>query len=745
VPPHLAARAKIGSRVTVSFGPRRIGGYIVGFAEKSCHDKVKQVLAIDDAKPYITRNLLKLAAWMAKYYCATIEQAVRTILPGPVRNERARFKQQIFVEVVETRNAGAEQQPDATEEAAPAISPKLTKRQQEILAEIQKRGRVLLSELQRDLHVTAAPIKALATGGLVKMERGDLRRDPLANKTILRTNHLKLMPSQEKALKMIVACMEARSPAQYAAASDPCASGRAGSNVVLLHGVTGSGKTEVYLQAIDHVLRQGRGAIVLVPEISLTPQTVEGFVARFGDRVAVLHSHLSSGERHDEWHRIRDGQADIVIGARSAIFAPLEKLGLIVVDEEHEPSYKQDESPRYSARDVAVMRGVIEGCPVVLGSATPALESWYNTRNGKYKLAMLPHRADNRKMPLMRIVDMRIETERNNGKPSVLSGDLMDAMRLRLDRGEQTMLFLNRRGYSTSLICQKCGFVAKCDHCSVSLTYHRSEELLRCHICGWSGKVPQQCPTCNDPAFKFAGVGTQRVEIIVKKCFPSATIQRMDSDVTTRKDDYDRILGEFRTGKTHILIGTQMIAKGLHFPNVTLVGVIYADLSLHMPDFRASERTFQLLAQVAGRAGRGEVPGEVFVQTYTPSNPAIQAARQLDYDRFIDQEIEARKELKYPPHTHLICVTLKSQSEGKVAYCSTMLVRALRPKLPPGVIVSEAMPSPLSRAEGFYRYQVVLRYISTIKMTEPLMKTLEEFKMPREVSWTVDVDATSII
>jgi primosomal protein N' (replication factor Y) len=517
-----------------------------------------------------------------------------------------------------------------------------------------------------------------------------------------------------------------------------------GPRATLLYGVTGSGKTEVYLQAIAQLLQRGQGAIVLVPEIALTPQTVERFVGRFGDRVAVLHSRLSAGERHDEWHRIREGRAAIVIGARSAVFAPVRKLGLIVVDEEHEPSYKQEEAPRYNARDVAVMRGHMEGCAVVLGSATPSLESWANARAGKYRLARLPERADNRKLPAVRVVDMRQETERT-GRANVLSQALVEAVRLRLDRGEQTILFLNRRGFATSLLCPHCGYVANCDQCSVACTYHRSDDRLRCHICGGSRAAPTRCPSCRDPAFRFAGVGTQRVESVVARCFPRARLARMDADATSRKDAHGRILGDFRIGKTDILIGTQMIAKGLHFPNVTLVGVVCADLSLHMPDFRASERTFQLLAQVAGRAGRGEVSGEVIVQTYTPTHAAIQAARRQDFEGFCEQEIESRRELSYPPFTRLMCVTLKGPAEERVAFSAAALARRLRPALAAGVILSEPCPAPLARAKGQYRYQLLLRGRSPSAIMRPVRAALAELKLPDRVAVAVDMDAMSLL
>jgi primosomal protein N' (replication factor Y) len=510
--------------------------------------------------------------------------------------------------------------------------------------------------------------------------------------------------------------------------------------------VTGSGKTEVYLQAIDYVLKQDRGAIVLVPEIALTPQTVDRFRGRFGDIVAVLHSHLSEGERHDEWHRVHEGHARIVIGARSALFAPIRKLGLIVVDEEHEHTYKQEEAPRYHARDVAVMRGHLEKVAVVLGSATPSLESYHNALRGKYARADMPLRVDEQKMPVMRIVDMRQEMARE-GRINVLSRDLVNAIQERLHRAEQTLLFLNRRGYATSLVCPKCGYVAQCDQCSVSLTYHRPSDRLICHICGAAQPVPSACPdpACRDPSFRYAGMGTQRVEDVVARLFPKATVQRMDSDTMTRKESYRKTLGDFRTGKIDILIGTQMIAKGLHFPNVTLVGVIYADLSLHMPDFRAGERTFQLLTQVAGRAGRGDVVGEVIVQTFTPYHPAIQAARRLDYQGFCDQELEYRKELYYPPFSHLICITLRGPVEERVVFSGQALVKALQPLVGERVIMAGPTPAPLARAKGAFRHQIMMRSLSAKAMVEPLKQVLRGFAWPKDVDYAVDVDALSLL
>ena len=524
------------------------------------------------------------------------------------------------------------------------------------------------------------------------------------------------------------------------------------SGVFLLHGVTGSGKTEVYLQAIAHALEQGKGAIVLVPEISLTPQTVERFKARFTSGplqtlVAVLHSHLSAGERHDEWHKIRQGRARIVIGARSAIFAPVEPLGLIVVDEEHEHSYKQEEAPRYHARDVAIVRGQMENATVLLGSATPSMESFYNCKQGKYALLELLERADDKKMPVVRIVDMRQTVRTGKGIP-IFSPQLKEAIGQRLDRQEQVILFLNRRGYSTSLQCPLCGFVAECPNCSVSLTYHRHEQKLCCHICNHTEPVPPVCPNqkCRNPAIRYAGVGTQKVEETLTKLFPHARLKRMDSDALKRKEDYRRILGDFRTGKIDILVGTQMIAKGLHFPNVTLVGIIYADLALHQPDFRAGERTFQLLTQVAGRAGRGDVEGEVFIQAFTPFHPAIQYARRHDFVGFYEQELEFREQLKYPPVSRVALLTLKGRNEEKVKFAAAHLKRELDKAVGDikDLIIAGPAPAPLLRAETYYRHQIMLRARRMSALSRRLAELTQSLVLPEDVTLSVDIDPVGL-
>jgi primosomal protein N' (replication factor Y) len=655
--------------------------------------------------------------------------------------------------------------------------PKLPKRQQDVWNIIEERREILLSELVELAETTAATIRKLEDRGLVEITSEISERDPYAHEHILPSQSLTLNPAQAKALEEIVRAMDACSPSvsqqvTNVPAEPPSSVFQPSSSKFLLHGVTGSGKTEIYLQAIAHALEQGKGAIVLVPEISLTPQTVERFKARFSSGklqtlVAVLHSHLSAGERHDEWHKIRQGRARIVIGARSAIFAPVEPLGLIIVDEEHEHTYKQEEAPRYHARDVAVMRGQMENAVVVLGSATPSLESFYNCRRGKFTLLELPQRVDDQKMPRVRVVDMR-QAKRDGKGPPVFSPQLKEAITQRLERKEQTILFLNRRGYSSSLVCEKCGHVCGCPNCSLALTYHRPEQVLRCHICSYSERVPQVCPNekCKNPGIRYSGLGTQKVEDILGKLFPQARIRRMDADVMKRKDDYRLVLGEFRAGKIDILIGTQMIAKGLHFPNVTLVGIIFADMALHLPDFRAGERTFQLLTQVAGRAGRGDIEGEVFVQAFTPFHPAIQYARRHDFVGFYEQEMEFREQLKYPPAGRVALLTLKGRNEDKVKFSAEHVKRQIESNAQvstsnvprdetnekagdAGRGISDLMiagpaPAPLLRAENYYRYHIMLRTRAMSRLSHLLAQLTATLILPDDVTLAVDIDPVDL-
>jgi primosomal protein N' (replication factor Y) len=740
IPAELTGQVDVGSRVQVPFGARKILGVVTAVAEESGRANLKPILKIIGAQTLVTPKVLKLARWIGEYYCCAPEIALKSVLPEAVRKEDAGWRERLFVRPLPVSGE----------------FPKLPKRQQDIWNLVEERREILLSELVELAGTTAATVRKLEDRGLVSITTEVSERDPYARETILATQPITLNPAQAAALEKIKTAMDSnnaegrRQKVEITGAKASAFSLQP--STFLLHGVTGSGKTEIYLQALAHALEQGKGAIVLVPEISLTPQTVERFKARFSSGklqtlVAVLHSHLSAGERHDEWHKIRQGRARIVIGARSAIFAPVEPLGLIIVDEEHETSYKQEEAPRYHARDVAIMRGQMENAVVVLGSATPSLESFFNCKRGKFSLLELPERVDNQKMPHVRVVDMRQAVHKEKGTP-LFSPQLKEAITKRLERGEQTILFLNRRGYSTSLQCPKCGYVAECPNCSVSLTYHRIDQRLACHICGHNEKVPLVCPEpkCKNPAIRFAGTGTQKVEEVLAKLFPKASIKRMDADTMKRKDDYRHVLGDFRAGKIDILVGTQMIAKGLHFPNVTLVGIIYADSALHQPDFRAGERTFQLLTQVAGRAGRGDVEGEVFVQAFTPFHPAIQYARRHDFVGFYEQEIEFREQLKYPPASRVALLTLKGRNEDKVKFSADHLKRELEIKLKTvkDLIVAGPAPAPLLRAENFYRYQIMLRTRAMSALSRELAIITQSLALPADVSLVVDIDPVSL-
>lgn len=728
IPPELAGQVEAGSRVKVPFGARQILGSVTALVETSPHARLRPILKVIGSQSLLTPKVLRLARWIAEYYCAPLEITLKSVLPEAVRKEQKGWRELLFVRAL----------------PQPGALPKLTQRQQDVWNIVEEWHEIPLQQLLTLAETTAATVHHLEEKGLVAIARKISERDPYADELILPTQPLALNAEQAAALERIKAAMGSPPAARDAGATR---------STFLLHGVTGSGKTEIYLQTIAQALGQGKGAIVLVPEISLTPQTVERFKARFSSGpqqtlVAVLHSHLSAGERHDEWHKIRQGRARIVIGARSAVFAPVDPLGLIIVDEEHEHSYKQEEAPRYHARDVAVLRGQLEGAVVVLGSATPSLESYYNAQKGKYALLELPSRVDDQKMPIVRVVDMRQEVRQEKGIP-IFSRLLKEAMTARLEKKEQVMLFLNRRGYASSLQCPKCGYVAGCPNCSISLTYHRRAGKLCCHICGYEAEAPGVCPerACRNPAIRYAGLGTEKVEDTLAKLFPHARVERMDSDALKKKDDLRRILSAFRIGKIDILVGTQMITKGLHFPNVTLVGIVHADLSLHIADFRAGERTFQLLTQVAGRAGRGDVEGEVIVQAFTPFHPAIQYARRHDFAGFYEQEIEFREQLKYPPVSRAALLTLRGRNEEKVKLSSEYLKKEIEKALVPlqDLVVAGPAPSPLLRAQTYYRYQIMLRTRQMTRLSQSLARLLEKVTLPEDVLLAVDVDPVNVV
>ena len=747
LPEAVAALLQPGSRVRVPVRTRTALATVIELLDETDVPGVKLISAVVSAEPILSPLLLKLGAWMADYYCCSIEQAMKAVLPNVIRKAEVGHQTRLFARLA--REVAGEEI-ETLKKKAPL--------QAAALAFLAEAGQpVAVAELAEKCDANHAVIQALVKKGLVLTASATVERDPHHSEVFLHAGKLDMNPEQLAVFGRVCAAIESsgshmsheshKSHATHETngTDEPQPETLAPPKPILLHGVTGSGKTEIYLQAISLVLDRGQTAIMLVPEISLTPQTVERFKSRFAatqHEVAVLHSHLSEGERHDEWHKIRTGRARIVIGARSAIFAPCANLGLIVVDEEHENTYKQEETPRYHGRDVAVLRASMEGCAIVLGSATPSLESFHNAQLGKYELLRLTQRVDDKKMPFIRIMDMRMESKK---KGAILSERLITEINDRLAKKEQTILFLNRRGFSTSLLCEKCGHVCECPNCSVALTFHRAAARVVCHICGHQAVAPAKCPECRDPGIKYSGTGTEKVEDIVGKCFPTAVVKRLDADVMTRKDAFRETLGAFKVGKIDILVGTQMIAKGLHFPNVTLVGIINADLSLHLPDFRAGERTFQLLTQVAGRAGRGDVEGEVFVQSCTPFSPSIQFARHHDFDGFWEQEIEFRRQWDYPPFTHLVLIVIRSQHQQRAEFSAQTLHRRLKDALPPNTTLSDPAPAPLEKSHGNYRFHLMLRTRAILRLSRHLRGVLEKLTFPEDVIVTVDVDAYQLL
>jgi primosomal protein N' (replication factor Y) (superfamily II helicase) len=724
VPDTLIDRVGIGSRVRVPFREKSALATVVAVTEQSEAKGIRSIEALVGEAPILSERLLDLGRWISAYYCCPIETVMRSLLPQVIRRAEIGWKKQLFVQP--GRKIDNEEL-EKLRRRAP--------RQAELLEAILRlEAPILVSRLLRQTSLDNQTLRALVKRGLIELREEAVVRDPHGDEQFIATSNLILNQEQTHALKEITQAVD--SPEN--------------SRPILLHGVTGSGKTEIYLQAIRATLDRQCTAIVLVPEISLTPQTVERFKGRFADMpdaVAVLHSHLSEGERHDEWHKIHSGRARIVIGARSAIFAPLKNLGLIVVDEEHETTYKQEEAPRYHARDVAIVRATMEKCVAVLGSATPSLESYHNAVIGKYRLVTLTQRIDEKQMPLMRIVDLRQE-RRKEKAATILSEKLRAAIADRMEKREQTILFLNRRGFSTSLLCSNCGEARNCPNCSVALTFHRHPAVagrLSCHLCGHTAAVPKKCPACGRDALIYAGFGTEKVESTVSQIFPKAVVRRMDADSMTRKEAYRETLRNFRTGRIDILVGTQMIAKGLHFPNVTLVGIINADLALHLPDFRAGERTFQLLTQVAGRAGRGETSGEVFVQTYTPFSPSIQFARHHDFAGYFQQELEFRERCDFPPFKHAILITVRSAHQGRAKLSAETLQRRLKEALPQEFILGDAMPAPLEKLQGQFRFHILIRGEAIMRLSRLVRETVDKLPFPEDVTVTVDVDPYQLL
>lgn len=719
IPADWVGRLRPGHRVLVPFGPRKIHAYVVELVAQADVERCKEIEAVTEEEPLVPEELLGLAEWMAEYYCSDLATVLRVMLPEPVRVGSEGHLERLWVEPV-----------SAVDEAEVVARLKRARSQQRAWQAVQARGGAWLAELQRETGLGAAAWKGLAAKGLIRVGRQRRERTPWRG-GVSGDEALILNRGQAAALEVIVEHL-----------------GRPGPHMpVLLHGVTGSGKTEVYLQALARCLEVGRSGLVLVPEIALTPQTIGRFRERFeraGVGLAVLHSRLSAGERHDQWHRVRAGQARIVIGARSAVFAPLRDLGLVVVDEEHEGSYKQEETPFYHARDVAIVRARREGAVAVLGSATPSLESVWNVRRGKYRLVRLPERIDGAQLPVIHVVDLRRERKKRPGA-FWLTRPLCEAVQDRVKRGEQSLLYLNRRGFATSVQCEHCGHVEMCPHCSVPLTYHKARGQLRCHLCEHTAVLQRKCPECGFDQRGLVGAGTQRIEEVVAEALPGLRWRRVDSDSMSGKDALEETLAEFAAGKLDVLIGTQMIAKGLHVPRVTCVGIVSVDAALNLPDFRAAERVFQQIVQVAGRAGRGGLAGEVFIQTHAPFHPAISFGRHHDVEGFIEQELEWRRQLGYPPFRRAVLVTFRGPGEAKTLWCAQQAAKGLAGAGLRGVEVGDPVPAPVAKWKDAYRFQIFIKADSIREVLPVLRRCVGEVVWPEGVLATVNVDPVNLL
>ena len=673
-----------GQLVQVPFGPRTLEGFVVSLSD-SCDvppEKVKAVRGVVREEPVVLPDLMELAEWMHVRYLCNLVDALRLMLPAQMRGGRVRERTTRWARLNLT---------DGELEAFIAANPR-AKKQIELLKAL-KDGDMETARIE-----AKSALKALVDRGAVTIRESEQRRTPHALSNDERTADPALLPEQKRAVETLTAALS-------------------GGGRFLLHGVTGSGKTEVYIRLIRRALEMGKSAIVLVPEIALTPQMVAWLHGRFGGDAAVLHSALSAGERFDEWRRIRSGEARVVIGARSAVFAPVQNLGVIVVDEEHETTYQSDHRPRYDAREVAWKRAQQHGAVLLLGSATPSISTYMRAMPGvrpenRLTLIELRQRANGRPLPEVEIVDMRGEFERGNH--SIFSAKLAAELRACLDGGHQAMLFINRRGHSTFVSCRKCGYVVKCDQCDVSMTWHQAENALRCHYCGKTLPPPKTCPNCSSAYIKYFGAGTQKVQEEVRRLFPDARVARMDVDTTREKDAHERILNRFRSGEANVLVGTQRIAKGLDFPNVALVGVVAADLSLNLPDFRSVERTFQLITQVAGRAGRADVPGRVVVQTYDPQHYGIQLAAAQDYRAFYTKESAYRRAALYPPFTVIARIIYSGRDADAVQAAAQTAEKALGAYLDDtgaraDTIRLGAMEAPIRMIRGETRWQVLLK------------------------------------
>ena len=722
VPEELHASIAVGKRVEAPFGrgDRLTAGFCVGVSHTPPHRAVKHIVRVLDDEPLLTDNLMRLTRWMADYYLCGWGQVLNAVIPAGAK-QQAGTRRMAFIEAV-------------PEGERPSPEPELTAKQRDAWQRLLQIGdAVEMRQLARLVRCGPGPVDALLHKGLAR--RVVRRVDQFADSTHeedLNAGPITLNEDQERAWATVEPALE-----------------KGGFHAFLLHGVTGSGKTEIYLKAIEKVIAQGKEALVLVPEISLTPQTIARFRGRCKD-VAVLHSHLGDAERGGHWRRVANGHVQVVVGARSAVFAPTRNLGLIVIDEEHEHTFKQESVPRYHGRDVAVMRARLEGIPILLGSATPSLESWHNAHRGQYTLLSLPKRVLERPLPRVDLIDMRHEAP-HPGRFRAVSDTLESAMRHALKDDGQVMLLLNRRGFSTHVHCPSCGHVEQCRFCDLAMTYHRERDAMLCHYCGYEAEPPNRCPACGQALMRYQGLGTEKLQTEIQERFPHSVIRRMDSDTMRRPGSHARVLAAFREGLIHILLGTQMIAKGLDFPNVTLVGVINADIGLHVPDFRASERTFQLLSQVAGRTGRGPRGGRVLVQTFTPDHPAVALAGTHDYLNFAAAEMLLRKQHNYPPFQRLVRVLVRGKNQDEAGQFAERLAGAFNQALAHRQGDSTHLrllgpaEAPVFRLKDYFRFHFQLQSSSPGELHRLIREVWPTLRPPSGVELALDVDPYNML
>lgn len=777
IPDSLIGVIQPGMRVVVPFGPRNIQGFVLAIKKESDLTQLKEITEPMELSPVLNTELLKLGEWLTeRTLCykisafqvmlpaalkAKYEKKIRLIGTGKLNNLPLQLQSLFEKNDTITWDQGVasgllsslqKETAKGTVEVLYEVKERVKKKKlkyitpvpekeelfrlkEELPSNASQQKKVLeffiehsksieQRELLSFLQVSSVVIKGLVNKGILMEHLEEVYRDPYENRDFQQTMPLPLTTEQQNVISPILTSIEDNLH-----------------KVFLLYGVTGSGKTEVYLQSIQRVIEKGKEAIVLVPEISLTPQMVKRFKERFGDEVAVLHSGLSSGEKYDEWRKIQRKEVKVAVGARSAVFAPFENLGIIIIDEEHETSYKQEENPRYHAREVAIKRAAFYKCPVVLGSATPSLESFARAKKGVYELLVLPTRMNNHPLPSVQIVDMREELR--DGNRSMFSRVLLEKLKDRLEKKEQIVLFLNKRGHSSFVMCRDCGYVMTCPHCDISLTYHQVNQKMKCHYCGYESYVPKTCPECNSEHIRYFGTGTQKVEEELGKILPEARVIRMDVDTTSRKGSHEKLLNEFQRGNADILLGTQMIAKGLDFPNITLVGVLSADTMLHLPDFRASEKTFQLLTQVSGRAGRHELEGEVIIQTYSPEHYSVELAGQQNFDLFYEKEMMIRKLHRYPPFYYITLVTVSHHNMMKVVSITEKITQFVQSRISGDSIVLGPVASPVSRINDRYRFQCLIKYKREPDLGNILKKVLDHYQhemVANGLQISVDVD-----